>query len=353
MNNKLFWPTFLCFCLFSTFSCQRPFLSDDDVSSKANWEKVGFTAERPIRGIHATPFEWQIITENEFVRFDGENELQEIRPLSTNSGVLGSPALSDNTFVRLTTNDDAKQELEFHLARNPSEIHKLLVDSLAGPTDDFVEVEFQARQVGVFSDDGTIFLLPVKVLPGRHYVLLMFQVLHNVPHTSFTSVEVIKRINLVELSTDLPRLNALRFVNGNFYVTSQEGTWRITPSGNVEQLFTQWMIDVFPFQGDIYITGLNSFDLHQSTDNGINWERLNQNSELKFVTNANEILFTQAASGLVYQTVDDDLLKAQNIVFPNDYSPQDVVYFGNIFFAGKHYFALDRAIYLTETIVVE
>ena len=353
MNNKSFWPLLLSLCTLLVHSCQRPFLSDDDEASRANWEVIDFTSERPIRGLHATPFEWQVITENEFARFDGENKLLEKRPLAANSGVLGLPALSDNTFVRLTTNAEAKQELEFHLARNPAEIIAVPVDSLAGPTDDFVEVEFQAQRIGVFSDDGTIFLLPLKVLPGRHYILLMFQVLHNVPHTSFTSVEVIKRINLTELSTDLPRLNALRFVNGNFYVTSQEGAWRVSPSGDVEKIFSQWMIDVFAYQGDAYITGLNSFDLHQSTDNGINWERLNQNSELRIVNNANELLFTQAALGLVYQTVGEDLLKAQNIIFPNDYSPQDVVYFGNTFFAGKHYFALDREIYMTEAIVVE
>lgn len=353
MNNKLLWPLLLSFSFLLNYSCQRPFLSDDEVVSKANWEMVDFESERPIQAMHATPFEWHIITENEFARFDAENKLLEKRPLARNSGVLGFPALSDNTFVRLTTNDEAKQELEFHLTRNPSDIHRILVDSLVGPADDFVEVEFQAHKIGVFSDDGTIFLLPIKVLPDRHYTLLMFQVLHDVPHTSFTSVEVFKRIELTELSTDLPRLNALRFVNGNFYVTSQEGAWRISPSGNTEKVFIQWMIDVFPYQGDVYITGLNSFDLHKSADNGVTWERLNQNSDLKIVTNANELLFTQSATGLVYRLIDDDLLKAKNIVFPSDYTPQDAVYFGAAYFTDKYYFSLEREIYMTEIIVLE
>lgn len=353
MNNKQTSYLFIPLLLILISSCQKPFLSDTTPESKANWELVGFESERQIQGVHATPFEWYTISENEFYRFDGDNELLEKRPLAKNSGVLGIPALSDNTFVRLTTNDNAEQVLEFHLTRNPAEIHTIIVDSLVAPGDSFVEVEFEAHRLGAFSSDGTIFMTVLETLPNRHYAIAMFEVLHNQAHTSFTSVKMVKRIDLTELSTDLAKLMSIRFVNGNFYVTSQEGAWRVTPSGNAERIFTQWMLDVFPYQGDVYITGINSFDLHKSTDNGVEWERQNQNSDLKVVQNLNETLFTQITPGLVFQQAESDLLSAKFIHMPEGYEIQDAIYFGAFFFAGNYYFSCDREVYMTDVVVVQ
>ncbi len=336
-------------------ACQRPFLADDEVATVASWDLVDQEFERPILATHATPFEWYIISENQFARFDTDDKLLELRTLSKNAGVLGIPALTDNTFVRLTTNDDAKQVVEFHLTRNPAEIHNILADDLAGPSDSFVEVTTRSHRLGAFSSDGTIFMLPIEVLPDRHFALLLFEVLHNPAHTSFTSVKVVKRINLPDLSTDLTKLNSVRFLNGNFYVTSQEGAWRITPSGNIERIFpqAQWMLDVFTWQGDLYITGINSFDLHKSTDNGLTWERLNQNSALKLVVNVNELLFTQEAPGLIYRMVGGDLLRAKNLILPEGFSPQQAIYYGAFFFEGKYYFSIDREVYMTNDVVLE
>ena len=340
-------------CLFA-LSCQRPFLADDDVVSKANWDAIEVGSERLILGLHATPFEWYAISENEFFRFDSDNKLLEKRPLQRNAGVLGVPVLSDNTFVRITTNDDAKQVIEFHLARNPSEIHSILTEGLKAPSDNFMEVEtLGTNNLGAFSPDGTLLMLPATVLPDLHYALLIFQIQHNTAHSSFSSVEMVKRVNLEDLSSDLNKLKSIRFIDGNFYVTSQEGAWRITPSGNKEKIFTQWMIDAFPWKGDSYMTGLNPYDLHKSEDNGLNWKSLDQNSELKIVTNANELLFTQSAPSLVYQLMDAGLMKAKDIILPNGHSPQEAIYYGVMFFKGKYYFSMDRDVYTTTEIVVE
>ena len=353
--NRLPLHVFLILVSLFISACQRPFLADPEVATGAKWELVDQEFERTILAVHATPFEWYIISENQFARFDTDNKLLELRSLARKSGVLGIPALTDNTFVRLTTNDDAKQVVEFHLTRNPAEIHSILTDDLAGPADSFVEVTTRAHRLGAFSSDGTIFLLPIEVLPDRHFALLLFEVLHDPSHTSFTSIKVVKRIDLTDLSTDLVKLNSIRFLNGNFYVTSQEGAWRITPSGSAERIFpkAQWMLDVFTWQGDLYITGINTFDLHQSTDNGLTWERLNQNSALKLVTNANEKLFTQGAPGLVCQMVSDDFLNAETMILPEGYSPLDAIYYGAFFFEDKYYFSMGREVYFTEEVVVE
>lgn len=348
------YPFILLVTLMMMAGCQRPLVVDDDqTSTEAVWEKVDFNSERLIQGLHATPFEWHAISENQFFRFNGDDEPIELRPLQVKEGTLGIPAMSDNTFVRMTTNLEAQQVLEFHLTKNPTEIIEILVDSLKGPTDDFIEVEFFARSLGTFSSDGTLFLLPATVLPDRHYVLLLFEVLHNVPHTEFVSVDVFRRIELEDLNADFANLVNMRFVDGNFYVASKSGAWRITPSGEKEKIFNQHMLDFFSKEGKLYATGINSFDLHESTDDGVTWERLNQNSDLIFVEATEATTFTQVALGNPYKVIDEDFLRARSIVLPSDAPIDPSVFYDVDFFAGRHYFSMDRSVYFTEEIILQ
>lgn len=347
-------PAFLLtLCMLAT-ACQRPLVVDDEQTTvEANWELVDFKSERLIQGLHATPFEWYVISENQFSRFNGDNELLEKRPLSLQSSVNGTPVMSDNTFVRLVTDDDSKHVVEFHLTRNPTQILEFPADSLLGPGESFLEVEFLARNIGAFSTDGTLFMLPVTVLPQRHYVMLLFEVLHDQQHLEFTSVEVFARIELENLSADFANLVNVRYLDGNFYVASKEGAWRITPSGDLEQIFPQHMLDFFSWEGKLYATGINTFDLHESNDNGLTWERLNVNSDLKFVETKGDMVFTHTVLGNPYRMVTEDLLQAKSFVYPAT-APTDVsVFRGLTFFAGQYYFSMDREVYFTGEVVAE
>ena len=94
--------------LVAFIGCQKPLFTnnDDDEptnNGEANWTAVTFTTERILQNIFATPFQLYAISENQFFRFDTENELLEKRALAVDNGVKGRPALSDNVFVRLTT----------------------------------------------------------------------------------------------------------------------------------------------------------------------------------------------------------------------------------------------------------
>lgn len=351
---NIVYPSILCTILFLTVGCQRPLIVDDDqMSTEADWGEIEFAAERLIEGLHATPFELQAITENQFLRFNGDNEPLEIRPLNLREGHFGTPAMSDNTFVRLTNNDNAEQILEFHLTKNPAQIVELPVDDLKGQGDEFMEVEWFARTLGAFSDDGTLFLLPTTVLPDRHYVLLLFEVLHNTEHTEFTSVEVFRRIDLTDLNSDFNNLLNIRYVNGNFYVATKSGAWRVEPDGTKTKILQQHILDFFSKEGNLYLTGSNSFDLHESTDNGENWNRLNQNSELIWVETAQDFIFTQVAPSQVFSVIDDDLLKTRTMVLPKNIDPIAAIFYDVDFFAGKYYFSMDRSIFFTEEMVFQ
>lgn len=353
MNPQFPKLLLLMLCIFS-FSCQKPLFPDDDGPiSKADWKAIDFQCERQILGLHATPFEWYAITENQFFRFDGEDGLLEIRPLPTESGVKGVPALSDNAFFRMTLSQGNRQVIEFHHARNPASSVLFPVDSLERDAGTFLEVEFLSRQLGAFSGDGTLFLLPVKVLPQRNYAFYLFEIQQQSAQNAFASIKLAKRINIPGMDAELANLKSTRFLDGNFYVASAVGAWRISPAGQALQIFPQWMLDFFSLKGTLYATGLNSFDLHKSADNGLTWERLNQNSEVKYAETADTLVFSETTLGNRYQVVSADFKKARDIEHPADAPTDPSVFYSVVFFGGRYYFSMDRKVFSISQIITK
>lgn len=354
--NRLYLTITSLFILFN--ACQKPLFTDDGTNntgnSKADWDIVDYESERPILNMLATPFQLYAITENEFARFGYENELLEKRTLPLSNGVKGNPALSDNIFMRLTTTTSVSQTVEFHLTRNPTEVVKYDSESLKDSTDNHLEIDFLARRLGAFKDDGTQFLLPAKIFSdqGNHYVFFLFGFELNPAHDEFVNVEIEHRVEVPELSADFGNIVNLRFIDGNYFISTKEGAFRLTPEGEYQRIFPQWMLDFFPHNGSIYVTGINTFDLHESIDSGETWERLNKNSELKMVEAAGEHLFTHQVEGHVFKLATIDLLSAREIDYHSNIDTGNLSNFYAVaFFNDKYYFNVGREIYFTETIV--
>jgi hypothetical protein len=353
--NPLFPKLLLSFlAAFVVFSCQAPLFPDDDSpADKADWRLLELPAERQILGLHATPFQLYAITDNQFFRFNTEDEMVELRTLNEYNGVKGVPALNDNAFMRLVLNEDNRQVLEFQHARNAQSFVNILVDSLEKDAGTFLEVEFVSRQLGAFSSDGSSFLLPVKVFPQRHYAFYLFEIQQNTPSSAFVSVKPVKRISIPELDAELNNLKSVRFLNGNYYIASSLGAWRITPAGQAQQVFPQWMLDFFSLKGKLYATGLNPYDLHNSTDNGLNWERIDQSSQVKYAETADTLLFSQEVLGNPYKIVSGDFKIARDIARPAEAPTNPSVFYSVVFFAGRYYFSMDRDVYSAATVVIE
>ena len=141
MHSNLAPAAFLAVAL-SLASCQRPLIVDDDNGPEAQWDRVDFTSETYIQGLWATPFELYVISENSFSRLNSNLDIIEKRALPIGNGI---PAMSDNTFVRLTTNAQNRQVIEFNLARSASEILRILVDTLPAPPGNTLDVELFAN----------------------------------------------------------------------------------------------------------------------------------------------------------------------------------------------------------------
>ncbi len=351
--NPLFPKLLLSFFIVSlAFSCQKPLFPDDDgPAEKADWRLLEFPAERQILGLHATPFQLYAITDNQFFRFNTEDEMVEIREMNMHNGVKGVPAMNDNAFLRLTLNEDNRQILEFQHTRNGQSFVNIPVDSLEKDAGTFVEVEFVSRQLGAFSTDGTSFLLPVKVLPQRHYAFYLFNIQQNTASSAFVSVKPVKRIGIPELDAELNNLKSVRFLNGNYYVASSLGAWRITPAGDIQKIFPQWMLDFFSLKGKLYATGLTTYDLHYSTDNGLNWYRIDQSSQVIYAETADTLLFSEVTLGNPYKLVSEDFKIARDIAFPKEAPTNPSVFYSVVFFAGRYYFSMDRDVYSAARVV--
>ncbi len=351
MKSKLAPAALLAISLL-LFSCQRPLIVDDDQpDGNTQWELVDYKSDAYIQGLYATPFELYVISENSFARLNSNLEIIEKRAFPVANSI---PALSDNTFVRLATNAQNRQVVEFHLANNGSEIFKVLTDTLPTPPGNSLDIETLANSLGTFSADGTLFLMAAKVLPARYYSLFLFDIQQNIQHNAFVSVKMIKRIDLTNLDANANGvIKSMRFRNGNFYVATQQGAWRITPAGVATQQFMQWKEDCFSWLGDLYMTGTVDYDLDKSIDNGLSWERVNIGSGLRHVTVADTSIFTQEVPGKFFSLMPKDFKKAKTIVYPTGTMPNTAVFYGLCYFNDRYYFSIDKDIYVTTMISTE
>ncbi|MFK7932879.1 MAG: hypothetical protein AB8G22_05175 [Saprospiraceae bacterium] len=364
MNGKqLLFFLFFGALLFSTTACKKvtfeePIDQPDpgtggvdttETVELVDWSILDIRAERKIQNTLGTPFELYAITDNQFFRYDLDLELVEKRPLDASQSVYSRPVLNDNTFVRLTRNEDEREIIEFHLTRSPLQIEEFVVNELGSDTE-FFQLDFFSVYPGAFSDDGVYFLLPTKNLRSNHYTCFLFELRHTPNHNAFTSIEVIDRIEMEQLGLDIDNLENVRFLNGSFYLASKEGGFRIGLNGAVEQVLPQWIVDFFETNSGIYATGFNDFDFYNSTNNGRSWQKVTGDTSLKIVETKGERIFSQDVLGRPFQLAMDDLLESKAIYYNEDFTTDPTSYVNVDFFAERYFISIHKELFYVEDI---
>lgn len=368
MSKRTQFCLLLSFFITLQFGCQKNIFDDDEGGNgngggnnpTADWTALEFETERLIKNLYATPFQLYLITDNEFARFNEDLELVEKRTLIPQGIGLSRPVLSDNVFTRITANTAGKQVLEFHLARNPAGVKKFNVDELKLPEDDFFEIEIIQRSLGAFNASETQFLVPAKVENGGEAfsVLYVFEITFNSTFDEFVSIEF-SRIDLPDLTTDAANITNIvnvRYFKEHFFVSTKKGGYRISEELEVDKIFpsSQWVRDYFVYQDTLYMTGLNSFDLHQSPDAGFEWIRLNKNSKLKMIENVNGILFNQEVAGQIFAEADQNLCDENEVVYASDIPTGNLsAFYGIDYFQEQYYLSADTRIFRISEIVTE
>ncbi len=332
-----------------------PFQGDDpDVieGDTVFWKKLHET-ERKILNAHSTQEEIYFISDNAFFRYDKNLQLIEDRELSAQNSLYGRPVLSDEVFVRLSLNASNRQELEFRLVKNPEAVFKITPESLAeAGSGEFIEAEFLGRFLGAFSADGNLFAFPAISKPNNSYIFFLFEIKLNETRTEFSSVELQKRID-PDLLYEFGSFGSIRQIKDNFYVSTRKGSLRFTPEGETVKIFDQWMMDFFYWNDRIYATGFGDEDLHFSLNNGINWTKVSNASELKMVEVQGEKVFTQSLGGRKYHLADASLLQAMSLRYNEDFPDDPDAYYIIRFFEENYFISVQRFIYYTDKLILE
>jgi len=360
--SKLTHLSLLLFFLAAlNFGCQRNIFDDETGGGGGNgngggpvadWEVLELETERLIKNLYATPFQLYFITENEYVRLNEDLELVEKRTLIPNDIGVSRPVLADNVFARMSANNVGKQVLEFHLARNPAGVVKFEIDEIKDTLDDFFEFEIIQRNLGAFNASETQFLIPARVeKEGEAFaVLYIFEIEYNSTFDEILNITP-NRIELTDLTTDAANITNfvnIRFLKDHFFVSTKKGGYRISEELEVEKIFpsSQWVRDYFEIGDTLYMTGLNSFDMHNSGDAGLTWERLNKNSSLQMIENVNDRLFNQEVLGTVFSIAETDLCSLADISYSNDIPVGNLsAFYGLDYFQEQYFLSADTKVF--------
>lgn len=319
------------------------------------WEKLDFSTEIPIRAMHASPLELLAVSDNQLYRIGVDNEVIEKRSFPLPAAFFGRPAISDFMFIRLVRTFTTDQLVQIHLVRNPDEVYEFNVGDLeAGPGESF-ELEGESRDPGAFNADGSQFMLPMRVITAdkRYYAFFLLDIELDPTKSNFISVTVNKRIDLDDLPGDPGNLNNIKFLNGNYYVTSRNGGFRITPQGETLTAFNDWTWDTFEKDNRLYITNFNDFEFYSSLDNGLSWERVGEPSEIKMALNVNDQIFSQKAIGFPFTLADEKLKEVDELLLNEDFPEDLAAYSDLVYFFGNYYMTVQKEIFFVKEIDIK
>ena len=323
------------------------------------WQRIEqLRTVQPIINLLGTPFEVYVITDSEFARITRTDTLFEKRNLQVGDGAIGRPVLGENFFARYTL-DEGKDVLEFHLTRNPGQIIKFVADDLKMPSDNSVQIDREARLNGAFNDTETQFVLLTVV--NFHYTAFWFDIEPDTDYNEILSITPTHRFDMTDIAAGEDELQSVRFIDGNYYVGTKSGAYRLTPDGQGVRPpgigdLGRWIVDFFKKDNRIFATGFNAFDQHVSLDGGMSWVRPGTESKLQEVEIVGDSVFTQPGLGFPWQLAREDLLKVDDIFYGEEIETDagsNNSFYGIGYTDGKFYISYDKDIYFIEEVVTE
>lgn len=331
------------------------------------WNNLDITTNTPIRNMYAGPTELLIMTDDEFIRVDNQNQVKERRVFpDLPFNFFGRPTLSRYVFTRVVTQDypdpDAPgqiikvNQLEVHLTKDfdSSETVNLNLDQFAEDNEISIVPEDKGRYNGAFDTNGDLFLLPTLNITDNTYSFFLFNINLNLSKDAFvgTGVTLNKRIDLPLDDIDGDIMNT-SFINGFFYINSKWGTYRLDPdTGDYIEINKIWTLNAFEHKDKIFLTGFNDFDFYQSDDNGQSFEQVGTSS-LKFVEVENGNIFSQSQLGLPWSLADEDMLGAEELRVNKSFEDDGASYWNVRYFYGRYYISIQKEVYFLEDLETE
>lgn len=341
----------------SFFSCRKQTVV---VQPTNPWVEIpNLSLNSTINRLHATADEMLIGTVDNFARMSSAGTIIERRTLDVEKGVFGRPILSEKVFARVLKNVENNRELQFHLVKSVNQIFRITDREIAEDGEFIIFEELNnAYSTGAFNEDATQFLYAARSLNPQEtqYVFFLFDINLNTTQTQFQSVEIAHRVDIPSslLGSEASMITNVRFFDGNYYVSTLSGAYRIQPNGEWQQIFSHWIWDIFEFDGKLYSTGFYENQFYSSEDSGQNWDFANTNSPLRKVEVTGDKIFGQNQLGLPYQLATEDFTTLQEISYnSNFFDDEPTAYQAIEFFQGKYYISVHKRLYAVDDIILK
>lgn len=302
-----------------------------------------------------------LVTGDEFIRINADNVILEKRALTGTFTNIYKPAISANTFARVSESSSGDVFIEFHLTKNPNDFRKIAINDLSDIPGEVLELVVDGKELGAFNFDGSKFLIATTTKTagstGSHHALFEFSILLDASTRNIINITHKRLCDITEIPGSFDQIGSIVFNNEDRYIISKVGAYKVNKDGDVTRIKRGWYQDLFRRNGKIYITAFERFDMLISDDNGDTWERTPTASDLQFVTVAGETLISQTANGILPQTPENlaDIFTLKDLRMNREMLGTDFVGSFNAFdfFAEKYYFAIGKDLYSTDKILVE
>jgi len=323
------------------------------------WEQVAdFSTVTPYKNMKATANEVHLITDDEFVRLDNNGLLVTRQPLPLPFKFFGRPILGDFAMARIVRKSaQGNPVLELRTSNNPTVAFDTdfttLDDMVDNPVLENIFPEEDSRYSGAFNANSTQLLIPSINFSKNVHTFFLIDINYNLGGSNgINGIEVSSIVDIPEIPAANGVLDNIKFINGNYYVVSLDGSFIIRPDGSYEKLFQGHFWDFFESDNKIFATE-RSRALYAGDMSGANWTIQTDSSSLQQVEVANGDIFSQQSIGFRFKYGSNDFLNPEEIVhnpeFPNDFAAYRNVCYLN----GFYYMTVQKEVWRTSEIVLE
>ena len=357
----------IAWALLSLGGCRCADCDDDDPPGPAPgaepWRATGIETERPIIGVHASPFEVFAFSEGEFVRAaqdvdddTGEASLRLVgrRRFRTVLRRAGQPAVNDLVFARgALDTETGEQVIEFQTVQNAGGVAQVVVDSVRidSTFDELVALVSDGREIGAFTRDGRVYAQPIVRRAERTVAILLFALDYDRGFERFTSVEPLAVVDLPGVREDDRAVSSITLLDGYFYVATKFGGFRVTRDGEVEQVIDGFtgVRDFFKYEGSFYATREGRGTLLVS-DDGLFFRSSDLVQDFGVVEVLGEDIVVQRFEGWPFFVTDALADAPDSLRLNRGFTRAQDAYYGIGRLNGRYYLGHDRTLYAADSL---
>ena len=349
-------------------SCRCADCDDDDPGEQLPpsgrlWREAGLSTERPIIGLHTSPFEVFVFTESEFVRaaqdVDDDTERATLRVVDKRrfrSALRreGQPAVNDLVFARGSLDTETgEQIIEFQTVQNAGGVRQVVVDSVRIDTtfDELVALYTEGREIGAFTRDGRVYAQPIVRRETRTLALMLVRLDYDEAFERFTAVEPFAVVDLPGVREEDRALSSITLLDGQFYVATKFGGFRVTRTGLVEQVVDQstGVRDFFRFEGTFYATREGTGALLASED-GFVFRTTDFVQDLGVVDVIGEFVVSQRFEGWPFFVLEELSGTPDSLALNHDFTRSQDAFYGVDRLNGRYYLGLGNQLYEADSL---